>query len=37
MEQAQDVCMAHGIALFQMLFDFIGTWTLTFCLGPFRF
>jgi len=37
MEQAQDVCMAHGITLFQMLFDFIGSWNVAICLGPFRF
>ena len=29
--------MAAGIPLFQMLIDFIGTWNVALCLGPFRF
>ena len=37
MEQAQDVCMAHSFQVFQVLFDFLGSWTLTICLGPLRF
>ena len=37
MEQAQEVCMVAGITLFEMHFDFLGAWSFTFCLGPFRF
>ena len=37
MEPASSICLAHGIPLFQMLIDFIGTWNVALCLGPFRF